>query len=91
MNLGLLQCDEVQEKFASVHGQYPDMFVRLLKKADPLLEFVVYDVRQGKLPAAIDACDAYLITGSRHGVNDDLPWIRTLEEFVLQLNTAAKK
>ncbi|STX37818.1 glutamine amidotransferase-related protein [Legionella feeleii] len=91
MNLGLLQCDEVQEKFAPVHGRYPDMFARLLKKADPSLEFVVYDVRQGELPITIDTCDAYLITGSRHGVNDDLPWIRVLEDFVLQLNNAAKK
>ena len=91
MNIGILQCDQVRDKFAPQHGQYPDMFATLLKQTDPSLTFTVYNAEQADLPAHMDACDAYLITGSSHGVNDRLPWIAKLEDFVRQLHHAQKK
>lgn len=91
LNLGILQCDRVREKFVPLHGQYPDMFTSLLKSVDHSFTFTTYDVEQDNLPSHVDECDAYLITGSRHGVNDNLPWVAKLEEFVRQLHTAQKK
>ena len=91
MNIGILQCDRVLEKFSIQHGQYPDMFMTLLKQVDPALTFTVYDLEQAHLPPHVDACDAYLITGSRHGVNDPLPWIAQLEDFIRQLHAKQKK
>jgi GMP synthase-like glutamine amidotransferase len=91
MKLGILKCDEVNEVFAHDHGQYPDMFAELLRPADPKLEFTVFDVEQGLFPKDIHAVDAYLITGSRHGVNDGFPWIAQLEEFIQTIHKAQKK
>jgi len=91
MNIGILQCDNVQEKFVSQHGDYPAMFSAFLKQVDPSLTFTLYNAKASELPEHIDACDAYLITGSRHGVNDPLPWISTLETFVKKLHAAQKK
>ena len=91
MNLGILQCAQVQEKFAPQHGQYPDMFIKLLKQIDSTLSFTSYNVENAQLPAQINSCDAYLITGSHHGVNDDLPWLPKLLEFICQLHVAQKK
>jgi GMP synthase-like glutamine amidotransferase len=91
MKIGILQCDQVHEKFIAEHGPYPDMFAALLHQADPSLTFVVYDVEHDEFPQEINAADAYLITGSRHSVNDDFPWIANLEEFVRQLHSAKKK
>ena len=91
MNIGILQCDKVREKLAINHGQYPEMFSALLKQADPNLSFTIYDVEQTDLPLHVDACDAYLITGSQHGVNDELNWIAPLENFVRQLHVTKKK
>ncbi len=91
MNIGLLQCDRVDEKYAPEHGQYPDMFATLLKQVDPTITFTIYDALHDDLPANADACDAYLITGSRHGVNDDLPWIAKLEHFIRTLHARQKK
>lgn len=89
--IGILKCDHINDRFAKDHGQYPDMFFRLLKPIDPTLTFMVYDAERQNLPRHIDECDAYLITGSQHGVNDDLPWISPLETFIRLLHEHSKK
>lgn len=86
LNIGILKTDAVREQWVGAYGEYPDMFVSLLSEQDPQLEFVVYDVRLGEYPAKLDEVDAYLITGSRHSVYDDLPWIEPLLEFVRKLH-----
>ncbi|OCH96753.1 GMP synthase [Legionella jamestowniensis] len=91
MNIGILLCDLVREPLHLEHGQYPDMVANLLHQVDSTLEFSIFDARQGQLPDNVHAADAYLISGSRHGVNDDFAWIRKLEEFVLCLHQARKK
>lgn len=91
MNLGILVCDHIREPLASQHGQYPEMFGQLLKKVDPTLTFTIYNAQQHHLPHNINECDSYLITGSRHGVNDDLPWLTPLEDFVRSLQATPKK
>ncbi|ARB91715.1 GMP synthase [Legionella longbeachae] len=91
MNIGILQCDQVDPELIAAHGNYPDMYKKLLHEAAPDLNFAVYDVRNNGLPKSIDAADAYLITGSRHGVNDDFPWIYSLEAFTRSLHDARKK
>jgi len=90
MNLGILQCDKVREQFAA-HGQYPDRFAMLLRPVYPAIAFTTFDVEQCEFPRNIDEADAYLITGSRHGVNEGSPWIAALEEFVRTLHQAQKK
>jgi GMP synthase-like glutamine amidotransferase len=91
MNIGLLQCGKVQDELAAKHGQYPAMFSTLLQKINPSFTWAIYDVEQGELPNNIDDCDAYLISGSHHGVYDHLPWIAPLQEFIRQLFIAQKK
>ena len=91
MNIGILKCDRVSDLFVSEHGQYPEMFTALLRPADPTIEFTLFDAERGELPTDIHTVDAYLITGSRHGVNDGFPWITQLEEFVRTLHAAQKK
>jgi GMP synthase-like glutamine amidotransferase len=90
MNLGILQCDTVRDEFAR-HGQYPERFAALLSPLYPSMTFTVFNAEHGELPTRIDEVDAYLITGSRFGVNDGFPWITALEEFVLRLHQAQKK
>jgi GMP synthase-like glutamine amidotransferase len=74
----LLQTDNVLEPFQPEHGDYPAMFSEILTAAD--IEVSVVDVRT-ELPAP-GAADAYLITGSRHSVYDNLPWIGRLAEYL---------
>lgn len=87
MRIGILQTDAVLERFVPAHGDYPDMFRARL--ADPLARppgmaaptFLDIDAQAGAFPEP-DACDGYVITGSRHSVYDDLPWIADLARFV---------
>ncbi len=87
MRIGILRADAVLADLVVRHGDYPDMFRRLL--GDPAArpvgqsapEFLDIDARAGAFPAG-SACDAYLITGSRHSVYDALPWIEPLAGFV---------
>ncbi len=87
MRIGILQADTVSPALASRHGDYPEMFRRLLvdpqaRREDlPLPEFAVIDAGRSDFPDPSD-CDAYLVTGSRHSVYDDVPWIPRLAEFV---------
>ncbi|MFK7829738.1 MAG: GMP synthase [Congregibacter sp.] len=91
MKIGILKTDAVRDEWIERFGEYPDMFRALLSDRDPTLQFAVFDVRVGEYPDAIDDMDAYLITGSRHGVYEDLPWIPTLLTFIRELHQRRKK
>ena len=80
LHLGILQTDSVLAPLQAEHGDYPAMFARLFKEMGAGIMLSIFDV-QRSLPHD-DSCDAYLITGSRHSVYDDLPWIRNLAGFV---------
>ncbi len=80
MHIGVLQTDSVLPEFLGEHGDYPEMFATLFSEVDPHLRFTSYNV-QVAVPESIE-CDAYVITGSRHSVYDDLPWILPLVEFL---------
>lgn len=90
MKIGILKTDRVRPEWVPRFGEYPDMFERLLKEQDPSLEFTTYDVMEEEYPADLDDMDAYLITGSRHSVYEDLPWIHRLLEFIRLLNDRRK-
>lgn len=91
MKIGILKTDAVRPEWVPDYGEYPDMFVALLGRLDPALEFRVYDVEQGEYPGDIDEVDAYLITGSKSSVYDDKPWIARLMDFVRELDRRRKK
>jgi GMP synthase-like glutamine amidotransferase len=93
MRIGILKTDSVRDEFQSEFGDYPAMFRAVLMASadDEPIEFRDYDVQRGEYPAALDECDAYLITGSRESVYDDQPWIHRLGEFVRQLDEAQHK
>jgi GMP synthase-like glutamine amidotransferase len=82
MKIGILETGEVAAELVGRHGDYPAMFAALLGALDPSLEFATVRVVAGEMPAAPDQADAWLVTGSRHGVYDDLPWIEPLKAFL---------
>jgi GMP synthase-like glutamine amidotransferase len=82
MKIGILETGEVHPDLLARHGDYPAMFAALLRAADPDLEFATVRVVAGEAPASPGQADAWLVTGSRHGVYDDLPWIEPLKAFL---------
>jgi GMP synthase-like glutamine amidotransferase len=90
MQIGLLQCDHVAARFQARAGDYPQMFGALFERFAPEHTLVPFDVCNDVWPASLDACDAYLCTGSRWSVYDDIAWIHTLKQFVRQARDADK-
>jgi GMP synthase-like glutamine amidotransferase len=88
---GLLNCDEVAAPLGATYGEYPAMFEALLRASGHTFEHVPFRAYAGEMPASIEVCDAWLITGSRHSVYEDLPWIHALEAFVRELHAARRK
>jgi GMP synthase-like glutamine amidotransferase len=90
LRIGILRTDEVMPQFQADYGDYPDMFTRLLASAaetcspPQCLELEFYDARQGEFPEPTN-CNGYVITGSRHSVYDDEPWIEPLVDFLRQV------
>lgn len=80
MKIGILQTGLAPETLAAEMGDYPDMFARLL--ANKGFTFETFRVVEGQFPPGVTTCDGWLITGSRHGVYEDHPWIPPLEHFI---------
>ncbi len=80
MLIGILETGDVAEHRRGAHGGFADMFRTLLGRHG--FEFRVWRVVDGELPSSPDQADGWLITGSKHAVYQDLPWIAPLEAFV---------
>ncbi|MCW8328689.1 GMP synthase [Photobacterium sp. SDRW27] len=85
MILGVLLCDDVRPELQAKHGNYPAMFSNLFGQVDPSVILNFYRVIDGQYPMALDECDAYISSGSKFSVNDEVKWISVFEAFIHQL------
>ncbi len=91
MKIGILATGENAKEIAVKHGKYEDMFIGLFANFDNSIEWKSYSIHQDEFPASATECDAWLITGSKHGVYEDFAWIGKLEEFIRDIVLAKKK
>lgn len=82
MKIGILETGEISDDLLDKHGNYPSMFERLLHAIDPDVDFISFKVLDGELPETPDEADGWIITGSKFGVYEDLPWIESLKKFI---------
>ena len=88
MKIGILMTGHAVPELQERAGDYDAMFARLL--AGRGFEFETYNVVDEQYPSAPDACDGWLITGSKHGAYEDHPWIPPLEEFIRAVYAAGR-
>ncbi|MAL77605.1 MAG: glutamine amidotransferase [Sneathiella sp.] len=81
--VGIIQTGRVGGSLGVKYGEYPDMFMTLFK-GEPF-DYTVYPAIDRKFPKHPLECDAWVITGSKHAVYEDLDWIRPLETFIRKL------
>lgn len=98
IHIGILRADDIIPELSEGHGQYPEMFERLLLAANALrgdqqlsLRFSSYAINHGVYPKDIDEVDAYILTGSKNSVYDNLDWIKNLQPYVQKLHARKKK
>mgnify|MGYP005838700891 CR=1 FL=1 len=88
MKIGILMTGHAAPEIARHHGDYDAMFARLL--AGHGFDFAAYNVVDEQYPAAPEACDGWLITGSKHGAYEDHPWIAPLEAFIRAVRASGR-
>lgn len=89
ITVGVLETGRLPEELLPEFGHYPGMVASWL--APLQADFKTYAVLDGILPDSPSACDLWVITGSRHGVYEDHPWIAPLEGFVRDCRAAGSK
>ena len=91
MIIGILEADELTEDVIQRYGHYAETFEQLLSGIDPRLAFKTYHVTREHYPQDINECDAYLMTGSKYSVYQDIHWIHWLQQFVVDCVEQQKK
>ena len=86
MKIGILQTGHVAHDIKHAHGDYVSMFQKLMNGRG--FTFNKWNVVDSIFPKTINCCDAWLITGSRHGVYEPHPWIAPLEKFIRECYSA---
>ncbi len=82
MRIGILQTGDAPEELQQQHGNYSNMFIRLLGQNHADFEFEVYRVLDGQIPDDVNLNDGWLITGSRFSAYGKQPWIPALKSFI---------
>src|SRR5688572_14117237 len=90
MRVGLLLCDHVRPGFRAIAGDYLDMFTRMLASS-PEIELKPFDLAAGQFPLDLDECEAWIVTGSRHSVYEDVAWVVQLADLVRRLDRERRK
>jgi len=80
MKIGILLTGHTPDTLLDEFGDYDQMFRTMLDGHG--FAFETFAVVDGEFPDDADAADGWLITGSRHGAYDDLPWIPALESLI---------
>lgn len=82
MKLGILETGKMAPPLEDVHGDFPAMFRHWLAPHMPGVEFPSFFVVDDEWPAGPEACDGWLVTGSRFGVYDPEPFMEPLKQFI---------
>lgn len=86
MKIGILATGITSDELLPKFGSYADMFVTRLQALDSTFEFETFDVRDGVFPESAFVCDGWLITGSRSGVTERLPWMLRLNDLIREID-----
>ncbi len=89
MQIGILQTGRAPEALWDQHGDYHEMSRIFLGLPDQNVRH--YAVLDGEFPDSVVDCDAWFITGSRHGVYEDHDWIPPLEAFIRSAHAQKRK
>lgn len=80
MKIGILQTGHLPDDMRAAHGDYAAMFANLFDGRG--YSYVVFNVVDMEFPDSLDAADAWLVTGSKHGVYEDHAFIAPLEDLL---------
>ncbi|WP_299282728.1 type 1 glutamine amidotransferase [uncultured Tateyamaria sp.] len=86
MKIGILQTGHAPDEVLGDIGDYDAMFARLLGGHG--FEFQTFNVVDMEFPGGPEACDGWLVTGSKHGAYEDHAFIPPLEDLIRDIHAA---
>ena len=90
MILGILQTGKNHEELVDQYGTYAEMLVALINSEEKLFEFKTFEILDNEFPKDHLECDGWIITGSKHGVYEELAWIKRLSKLINDIYDAGK-
>ncbi len=84
MKIGILQTGHSPQEMKHSHGNYDEMFYKLLEGQG--FSFENFPVLDGIFPDSADQAEGWLITGSKFGVYEEHGWIPPLEDLIRQIH-----
>lgn len=91
LRIAVLLTNDDRSAFAARFPDDGEKVIALLQPWRPDWLFEVVSVKDGALPASVQAFDGHVITGSPASVNDDrLPWVPPLLDFIRALHAARR-
>lgn len=88
MRIGILQCGHFPTADGFREQTYGDLYETFLSGRG--LTFRTWSVVDMEFPGGIDAADGWLVTGSKHGAYEKLPFIEPLEQFLRDAYAAGR-
>ncbi|MEM1273433.1 MAG: type 1 glutamine amidotransferase [Pseudomonadota bacterium] len=88
MLVGILMCGHVPDDYRARRGDLDHLFRDML--AGHGFDFRTWSVVDMEFPDSAADADAWLVTGSKHGVYEDLPFIAPLEDLVRDIYAAKR-
>jgi GMP synthase (glutamine-hydrolysing) len=86
MKIGILQTGHAPDEMLAASGDIAPYFERMLDGFG--FTFATYSVVDMEFPAAINDCDGWIITGSKHGAYEDHAFIPPLEILIRDVYAA---
>jgi GMP synthase (glutamine-hydrolysing) len=86
MRIGILQCGHFPQPSNHPKTVYAEHYSRLLSGHG--FAFQTWSVVDMDFPSAVNEVDGWLLSGSKHGAYDDLPFIAPLESFIREIYEA---
>ena len=88
--IGILQTGKNHEELVGQYGTYAEMLVALINSEEKLFEFKTFEILDEEFPKDHLECDGWIITGSKHGVYEELAWIKRLSKLINDIYDADK-
>ena len=86
MLIGILNCGHLPDEVQAEQGDYTELYAGLLGGRG--FAFATYNVVDMEFPSGPTAADGWLISGSKHGAYDDIPFIAPLEALIRDASAA---
>ena len=90
MKIGILATGITPDELIHQFGSYSAMFVQLFSKSGHEFEYEIFDVREDIFPQSQNVCDAWIITGSKFNVYQNLEWMQKLKTLILDIHASQK-